>query len=90
MDPVKKEHQAKRAEKQAQRDQQSAASVQNRGRRRRRTKFHLTFIYVPQNLEDAILDLCRFQLTEQLLRTTQEHRGVEAEKQRQMKEIKIN
>jgi len=27
MDPVKKEHQAKRAEKQAQRDQQSAASV---------------------------------------------------------------
>ena len=41
-----------------------------------------------QNLKDAILDLCRHQLTEQLLRTTQEHRGVEAK--RQVKEVQIN
>ena len=46
--------------------------------------------HVPQNLEDAILDLRRRQLTEQLLRTTQEHRGVEAENQRQVEEVQIN
>ena len=32
----------------------------------------------------------RYQLTEQLLRTTQEHRGVEAENQRQVEEVQIN
>jgi len=34
--------------------------------------------------------LHRYQLTEQLLRTTQEHRGVEAENQRQVEEVQIN
>ena len=62
----------------------------NRERERRRTKYHLTSTHVPQNLEDAILDLRRHQLTEQLLRTTQEHRGVEAENQRQVEEVQIN
>jgi len=62
----------------------------NRGKGRRRTKYHLTFTHVPQNLEDAILDLHRHQLTEQLLRTTQEHRKVEAENQRQVEEVQIN
>ena len=32
----------------------------------------------------------RRQLTEQLLRTTQEHKGVEAENQRQVEEVQIN
>ena len=40
--------------------------------------------HVPQNLEDAILDLHRHQLAEQLLRTTQEQRRVEGDRQRQM------
>jgi len=62
----------------------------NRGRERKRTKYHLTSTYVQQNLEDVILDLHRCQLTEQLLRTTQEHRGVEAENQRQVEEVQIN
>jgi len=61
----------------------------NRGKRRR-TKYHLISIHVPQNLEDAILDLHRCQLIEQLLRTTQEHREVEAENQRQVEEVQIN
>ena len=55
-----------------------------------RTKYHLTSTHVPQNLEDAILDLRRRQLTKQLLRTTQEHRGVEAENQKQVEEVQIN
>ena len=62
----------------------------NRKRERKKTKYHLISTYVPQNLEDAILDLCRHQLTEQLLRTTQEHREVEAENQRQVEEVQIN
>ena len=37
-----------------------------------------------KNLEDAILDLHRRQLAEQLLRTTQEQRRVEGERQRQV------
>jgi len=53
--------------------------------RRRKTKFHLIPVHVLQNLEDAILDLCRHQLAEQLLRTTQEQRRVEVERQRQVK-----
>ena len=90
MDAVEEGHQARRAKEQAQRDQQPAAPVLNRERGRRRTKYHLTSTHVPQNLEDAILDLCRCQLTEQLLKTTQEHREVEAENQRQMEEVQIN
>jgi len=90
MDAIEERRQARRAEKQAQRNQQPAAPVLNRGRGRRRTKYHLTSTHVSQNLEDAILDVHRRQLTEQLLRTTQEHRGVEAENQRQMEEVQIN
>ena len=90
MDAVEEGRQARRAEERAQRDQQPVAPVLNRGRERRRTKYHLTSTHVPQNLEDAILDLRRRQLTEQLLRTTQEHRGVEAENQRQVEEVQIN
>jgi len=90
MDAVEEGCQARRAEERAQRDQQPTAPILNRGRGRRRTKYHLTSIHVPQNLEDAILDLCRHQLTEQLLRTTQEHREVEAENQRQVEEVQIN
>jgi len=56
----------------------------NRRRERRRTKCHLIPVHVPQNLEDAILDLHRCQLAEQLLRTTQEQRRVEEERQRQV------
>ena len=90
MDAVEKGRQAKRAKERAQRDQQPAAPVLNRERGRRRTKYHLTSTHVPQNLEDAILDLRRCQLTEQLLRTTQEHREVEAENQRQVEKVQIN
>ena len=56
MDPVEEERQARRAEKRAQRDQQPVAPVLNRGRGRR-TKYHLISAHVPQNLDDAILDL---------------------------------
>jgi len=54
-----------------------------RGRGRRRTKFHLTSAHVPQNLDDAILDLCQRQLAQQnqLLDHLQITR-VEAERQR--------
>ena len=90
MDAVEEGRQARRAEERAQRDQQPAAPVLNRERGRRRTKYHLTSTHVPQNLEDAILDLRRRQLTEQLLRTTQEHREVKAENQRQVEEVQIN
>jgi len=83
MDPVEEERQARRAEEQAQRDQQPVAPVLNRGRGRR-TKYHLIPAYVLQNLENAILDLHRRQLAEQLLRTTQEQKRVEGEKQRQV------
>jgi len=44
----------------------------------------LTSANVPQNLEDAILDLHRHQLTQQQQRTTQGHREVKVERQRQM------
>ena len=57
MDAVEEERQVRRAEERVQRDQQPTAPVLNRGRRRRRTKFHLTSAHVPQNLDDAILDL---------------------------------
>ena len=90
MDPVEEEHQARRAEEQAQRDLPNItpASVLNRGRERERerwqSKFYLTSAHVPQNLEDTILDLHRRQLTQQQQRTTQGHREVEVERQRQV------
>jgi len=62
MDAVEEGRQARRAKERAQRDQQPAAPVLNRGRGRRKTKFHLTSAHVPQNLDDAILDLRRRQL----------------------------
>jgi len=59
MDVVEEERQVRRAKERAQRDQQPAAPVLNRGRGRRRTKYHLTSTHVPQNLENTILDLRR-------------------------------
>jgi len=81
MDPVEEERQARRAEEWAQRDQQPIAPILNRGRRRR-TKYHLISAHVSQNLDNAILDLHRHWLAEQLLRTTQEQRRVKGERQR--------
>ena len=49
----------------------------------------MTSAHVPQNLEDAILDLHRRQLAEQQQRTTQGHRGVEVERQRKVEIIQI-
>jgi len=60
-----------------------------RGRGRQQLKFYLTSAHVPQNLEDAILDLHRHQLAEQQQRTTQGHRGVEVERQREAEIIQI-
>ena len=90
MDPVEEECQARRAEERAQRDLPNItlAPVLNRGRGRgrgrRQSKFYLTSAHVPQNLEDAILDLHRCQLAQQQQRTTQGHREVEVERQRQV------
>jgi len=90
MDPVEEEHQARRAEERVQRDQQPTAPVLNRGRGRKRTKYHLTSIHVPQNLDNAILDLCQRQLAQQnqLLDHLQITR-VEAERQRQVEERQL-
>ena len=49
----------------------------------------MTFANVLQNLEDAILDLHRFQLAEQQQRTTQGHKGVEVKRQREVEIIQI-
>ena len=88
MDPVEEERQARRAKEHAQRDLPNItpAPVLNRGRRRRRrqSKFYLTSAHIPQNLEDAILDLHRRQLAQQQQKTTQGHREVEVERQRQV------
>jgi len=90
MDPVEGEHQARRAEEQAQQDLPNItpAPVLNRGRQRQRgrrqSKFYLTSAHVPQNLENAILDLHRYQLAQQQQRITQGHREVEVERQRQV------
>ena len=92
MDPVEEECQARRAEEQVQQDLPNItpAPVLNRereserGRGRQQSKFYLTSTNVPQNLEDAILDLHRCQLAQQQQRTTQGHRGVEVERQRQV------
>jgi len=88
MNPVEEEHQARRAEEQAQQDLPNItpAPVLNRQRQRQRqqSKFYLTSAHVPQNLEDAILDLHRCQLAQQHQRTTQGHREVEVERQKQV------
>ena len=86
MDPVEEECQARRAKERAQRDLPNItlAPVLNRERERRQSKFYLTSAHVPQNLEDAILDLHRRQLAQQQQRTTQGHREVEVERQRQV------
>ena len=91
MDPVEEEHQARRAEERAQRyallQNVPPAPVWNRDRGRGRKRFYLAPVHVPQNLEDAILDLHRRQLAEQQQRTTEEYGAqitrVEAERQRQ-------
>jgi len=59
----------------------------------------MTPVYIPQNLDDAILDLCRCQLAEQMLsreqqqRTTQDYRieiiRVGVERQRQVEERQL-
>ena len=49
----------------------------------------MTSAHVPQNLEDAILDLHRCQLAKQQQRTTQGYRGVEVERQREVEIIQI-
>ena len=95
MNPVEEERQARRAEERAQRHPPNItlAPVLNRGRgrrrRRRQSKFYLTSAHVPQNLEDTILDLHRRQLAEQQQRTTQGHRRVEVERQREVEIIQI-
>ena len=91
MDPVEEEHQARRAEERAQQyallQNVPPAPVWNRDKGRGRKRFYLAPVHVPQNLEDAILDLRRHQLAEQQQRTTEEYGAqitrVEAERQRQ-------
>jgi len=91
MDPVEEECQVRRAEERAQQyallQNVPPAPVWNRDRGRGRKRFYLALVYVPQNLEDAILDLHRHQLAEQQQRTTEEYGAqitrVEAERQRQ-------
>ena len=72
MDPVEEECQARRAEERTQRyvvpvllQNIPPAPVWNRGRGRGRGRFQPTPVHVPQNLEDAILDLRRRQHNEQ-------------------------
>ena len=90
MDSVEEEHQARRVEERAQQDLPNITPAlvlnreKERERRRRQSKFYLTSANVPQNLEDAILDLHRCQLAQQQQRTTQGYRGVEVEKQKQV------
>ena len=71
MDPVEEERQARRAEERAQRyallQNVPPAPVWNRGRDRGGRRFHMTPVYVPQNFDDAILDLRRCQLAQQIL-----------------------
>jgi len=91
MDPVEEERQARRAEERAQRyallQNVPPTPVWNRDRGRERKRFYLALVYVPQNLENAILDLHRRQLAEQQQRTTEEYGAqitrVEAKRQRQ-------
>ena len=86
MDPVEEERQARRAEERAQR----YALLQT---------VPPTPVHVPQNLDDAILDLHRCQLAQQILleeqqqRTTQDYRaeiiGVKAERQKQVEKRQL-
>jgi len=66
MDPVEEEHQAKRAKERAQQyallQNVPLASVWNRERDGRERRFHMTLVHIPQNLDDAILNLHRCQL----------------------------
>jgi len=61
--------------------------VWNRDKGRGRKRFYLAPVHVPQNLEDAILNLHRRRLAEQQQRTTEEYRvqitRVKVERQRQ-------
>ena len=72
MNAVKEERQARRAEEQAQRyvvpallQNIPSAPIWNRGRGRGSGRFQPTPVHIPQNLEDAILDLHRCQHNEQ-------------------------
>jgi len=103
MDPVEEEHQARRAEKRAQQyallQNVPPVLVWNKGRGKGGRRFYMTSVHVPQNLDDAILDLCRCQLAQQILseeqqqRTTQDYRveitRVEAERQRQVEKRQL-
>jgi len=103
MDPAEEECQARRAEERAQQyallQNVPSAPVWNRGRGREGRRFHMTSVHVPQNLDDAILDLCRHQLAQQILseeqqqRTTQDYRveiiRVEVERQRQVEKRQL-
>ena len=76
-----------------------SAPVWNRRRGRGGRRFHITPVHVPQNLDDTILDLHRYQLAQQILseeqqqRTIQDYRAeiirVEAEKQRQVEKRQL-
>ena len=103
MNPVEEECQARRAEKRVQQyallQNVPPTPVWNRGRDRRGRRFHMTPVHVPHNLDDAILDLRRHQLTQQILseeqqqRTTQDYKAeiirVEAERQRQVEKRQL-
>ena len=103
MNPVEEEQQARRAEERAQQyallQSIPPALVWNRGRGRRERRFHMTPVYVLQNLDNAILNLCKHQLVQQILseeqqqRTTQDYRAeiirVEVERQRQVEERQL-
>ena len=79
MDSVEEERQARRAEERVQRDlpnitpapvlnrerERERERGRGRGRGRQQSKFYLTSANVPQNLEDAILDLHKCQLAQQ-------------------------
>jgi len=80
IDSVEEEHWARRAEEQAQwhvvvsenyhlsalLQNVSPAPVWNEGSGKgKRRQFHMTSTHVPQTLEVAILDLCRYQLAKQ-------------------------
>jgi len=90
MNPVEEERQARKAKERVERDLPNITPApilnreRERGRGRRQSKFYLTSAHIPQNLEDAILDLHRRQLAQQQQRTTQRHREVEVERQRQV------
>ena len=103
MDPVEEERQARKAKERVQQyallQNVPPTPVWNRERGRGGRRFYITFVYVLQNLDDAILDLHRHQLAQQILsaeqqqRTTQDYRAkiirVEAEQQRQVEKRQL-